>query len=103
MGAGLGEVLRPEFAFDKDDSVRTDAAPGQGAAGPEVGREDADAVGDVGVAILGQPVARAGGGRQDDFSLTSGLELAEEGADGLHFTHRDRLDPITELSGGLGA
>jgi hypothetical protein len=29
--------------------------------------------------------------------------LAEQGADGLHFTDRDRLDPITELSGGLGA
>ena len=52
MGAGLGEMLGPEFAFDEDDGVRTDTAPGKGAAGPEVGREDADAVGDVGVAIL---------------------------------------------------
>ena len=100
-GAGLGEMFGPELAFDEDDGVRTDATPGEGAAGPEVGREDADTVGDIGVAILSQPEARAGGGRQDDFGLTGGLELAEQGADGLHFTHRDRLDPVTALSRGL--
>ena len=77
VGAGLGEMLGPELAFDEDDGVRTDATPREGAAGPEVGGEDADTVRDVGVAIPGQTETRAGGGRQDDFSLTGGLKLAE--------------------------
>jgi len=102
-GAGLGEVFGPELAFDKDDGVRADAAPGEPAARPKVGREDADAVGDVGVAIPGESVACAGRGRQDDLGSPRGLELTEEGADGFDFAHRDRLNPVTALSGGLRA
>jgi hypothetical protein len=102
-GAGLGEVLRPELAFDQDDDVRADAAPGEGAAGPEVGREDADRVGHVGVSFLRQPEARARGGGQDDLRLARGLQLAEQGADGLDFPDGDGLEPETAFSGGLRA
>ena len=102
-GAGLGEMLGPELAFDEDDGVGADTAPRERAAWPEVGREDADAVGDIGVAILGKSVGCAGRGRQDDLGGSRGLELAEEGANRLDFTHRYRLNPVTVLSGGLGA
>ena len=102
-GARLGEMLRPEFAFDQDDHVGSDAAPGEGAAGPEVGREDTDGLGHVGVSFLSQTVARARGGGQDDLRLPGGLQLAEEGADGLDFAHGDRLEPETAFSRGLRA
>ena len=72
-GARLSEMLRPKFAFDEDDHVRPNPAPGERAAGPEVGREDADGLGHVGVSFLGQTVACARGGGQDDLRLAGGL------------------------------
>jgi len=102
-GARLGEVFRPELAFDEDDGVGLDPAPGERAAGPEVGREEADAVGHFGVTVPRHPVAGAGRRGQDDLGRPGGLELTKQRADGLDFAHRDRLNPKTTFPGRLPA
>lgn len=53
--------------------------------------------------FFGESEARAGRGRQDDLRLAGGVQSTEQGADGLDFTHRDRLDPEAPPGGRLWA
>jgi len=72
------------------------ALQGQRSAG-----KNADATGDVTIALLGQPITGAGRGRQDDFGFALRMELPEEGTDGLDFPDRHGLDPKAASAGGF--